>query len=71
VKQKQRILECPTGSNLEELSEVESQHSIYEEEEQRKPVRARRPLSILNLMIFELIFSNLKANSILRSFLTS
>jgi len=43
MKQKQRILESPIGSNLEELSDAESQLSIYEEEESRKPILARRP----------------------------
>jgi len=33
MKQKQRVLESPTGSNLEDLSEAESQHSVNEEEE--------------------------------------
>jgi len=36
-------LESPTGSNLEELSEVESQHSINKEDEPRRLVRARGP----------------------------
>jgi len=36
-------LESPTGSNLEELSEAERQHSIYEEDEPRRPVCARTP----------------------------
>jgi len=48
MKQKQRILESPTGSNLEESSEAESQHSMYEEDEPRRPVRARRPPSNIN-----------------------
>ena len=43
MKQKQRVLESPTGSNFEDMSEAESQHSIYEEEELRKPIQARRP----------------------------
>jgi len=43
MKQKPRVLESPMGPNLEELSEAERQHSIYEEGEPRRPVRARRP----------------------------
>jgi len=43
MKQKQQVLESLTGSNLEELSETESQHSMYDEEEPRKLARARRP----------------------------
>ena len=43
MKQKQRVLECPTSSNSEGLSEAESQHSIYDEDEPRRPVRAKRP----------------------------
>jgi len=60
MKQKQRILESPTGSNLEELCEVKSQHSIYKEEELRKSVRAKRlPINIssndfrVNILKFE------------------
>ena len=43
VKQKQHILESPTGSNLDEVSEDKSQHSEYEEDEPRKSIHARRP----------------------------
>ena len=43
MKQKQRAIESPTGSRLEDLSEAESQHSIYEEEP-RTSARARRPI---------------------------
>jgi len=32
LKQKQRVIESTTGSPIEDLSEAESQHSIYEEE---------------------------------------
>ena len=42
-KQKQWVLESPIGSNLEQLSEAESQHSIYEEDEPRRLVCATRP----------------------------
>jgi len=42
MKQKRHILESPTGSNLEELSEAKSQHSNYEEDEPRRSVHARR-----------------------------
>ena len=41
------VLESPTTSNLEALSEAESQHSIYEEDEWRRPVQAKRlPVNI-------------------------
>jgi len=53
MKQKQRILESLTYSNLEELNEAESQHSIYEEDEPRRPVRARRPPININSIDFK------------------
>ena len=42
------MLESPTTSNLEDLSEAKSQHSIYEEDEPRRPVCAKRPLININ-----------------------
>jgi len=48
MKQKQRDLESPTTSNIEDLSGAESQHSIYEEDEPRRPVRAKRPAININ-----------------------
>ena len=42
LKKKIRNLESPSGSNLEELSEAESQHSVNDDEDPRTPVRARR-----------------------------
>jgi len=62
-------LESPTGSNPEELSESERQHSIYEEDEPRKPGRARRPPININSNDFGVDIPNSKANSIQRNFL--
>ena len=42
LKQKIRNLESPSGSNHEDLSEAESQHSVNEEEDPRTRARARR-----------------------------
>ena len=42
LKKKIRNLESPSGSNQEELSEAESQHSVNEDEDPRTPARARR-----------------------------
>ena len=43
MKQRQRVLKSPIGFNSKGLSEAESQHLIYEEDEPRRPVRAGRP----------------------------
>ena len=43
MKQKQRVLESPIGFNSEGLSEAARKHLIYEEDEPRTPVCARRP----------------------------
>jgi len=43
MKEKQRILESPTGSNLDEVSEAESQHFEYEEDVPRRFVHTKRP----------------------------
>ena len=45
LKQKQRILESPSGSNLDEVSEAKSQHSEYEGEAEprRTPRKEWRP----------------------------
>jgi len=42
LKKKIRNLESPSGSNQEELSEAESQHSVNEDEDPRTTARARR-----------------------------
>jgi len=52
MKQKQRVLESSTASNLEELSEAKSQHSIYEEDKPRRPLQVRRPLINIDLNDF-------------------
>ena len=48
MKKKQLVLESATASNPEELSEAESQHSIYEEDEPRRLVRTKRPSLNIN-----------------------
>jgi len=48
MKQKICNLESPSGSNPEDLSEAESQHSVNEDKEPRTPVRARRPTFNVN-----------------------
>jgi len=65
-----RVLESTTGSNLEELSEAESQHSIYEEEEPRKSFRVRRPTININSNDFRVYIPELEANSIPSNFLS-
>jgi len=70
MKQKQRILEGPTGSNLKELSEAETNSQSMRKKNQGGWFVLEDLLLILTLMILELIFSNSKENSILRSFLT-
>ena len=53
-EQKQRIMQSPIGSNLEELSVAESRHLIYEEDVPRSPVWAKRPPISINLNDFRL-----------------
>jgi len=47
MKQKQWAIESPTSSHLEDFSEAESQHSIYEEEP-RTSARVKRPTINVN-----------------------
>jgi len=69
VKQKQCILESLTGSNLEDLGELESQHSVYEEDEPRRPVRVRRPPFNINSNDFRVGIPKFEGKLDLKEFL--
>ena len=71
MRQKQRVLDCPSRSNSEGLSEAESQHSIYEEDELRRPVRARRPPININSNDFRVDIPEFKGKLDPEEFLTS